>query len=440
MGSEVHRFAVLVTDVAAFQPPVEPVPVCAGADRAGAVDVGVGPGEQDRGPVGPPFPVAFPLPGDEFLQFFVDGDEGLAFHLPVVVAEIGGAVGVADDAAGGDGGGIGDPQPAADQDQGDQPVGRVVLPFQIRGVLDLGHDVPGKCPRKPLSGTGVVLGEDHGGRGQRGVPLVAADVAQERGYLPDVVPVRAPAGHRRGQVGEVALEQVPADVAGAGDASGGEESRYPGECPDAAVAGLRFQAGAQPPPRPPFGQVFQPWLADSGEPQGGAPGADAQAADVPGVAGVLVVPASALGEGGDLAVSVGQQCDRVPAPGGPGRACSPPVPLAAVEERGCPAAGQPADHGPHGGGLGLDHVVVAPALQGVLHFQAQPVGQRGQVCLFPLAGRLIAIADERARVRAALPLPLPVVGVAQGSPRVRPQLAVADPAGGLPGTGNDSRL
>src|SRR5205807_2857881 len=136
-------------------------------------------------------------------------------------------------------------------------------------------------------------------------PPVAADVAQERGYLPDVVPVRSPSGHCRGQVGKVALEQVPADAAGAGDARGGEESRYPGECPDAAVAGLGFQPSAQPPPCPPFGQVFEPWLADSGEPQGRAPGTDAQAAHVPGVTRVLVLPALTLGEGGDLSVSVG---------------------------------------------------------------------------------------------------------------------------------------
>jgi len=238
---------------------------------------------------------------------------------------------------------------------------------------------------------------------------------------------------------EVALEYVPADAAGAGGACGGEEPREPGERPDAAVAGLRLQAGAQPPSRPPFGQVLEPLLADAGELQGGALGDNSKAAHVPGVAGVLIVPAGALGDGGDLAVRVDQQRDRVLAPHGMKRAGGPPVLLAAAEQRGLPAAGEPADHGPDSGGLGPDHVVVVPALQGVLDFQPQPVGQRGQVRPFPAVGGLIVTGGEFLQVRAAELLPPPVVGVAQGGPWVRPQLAVADPAGSLPGIGDGGR-
>ena len=125
----------------------------------------------------------------------------------------------------------------------------------------------------------------------------------------------------------------------------------------------------------------------------------------------------------------------MPAPGGGG----PPACLAAVEQRGRPAAGQPAGHGPHGARPDLGRVVVVPALQGVLHLQPQPVRQRGQVRPFPAAGGLLALRGELRRVRAACPLPAPPVGIAQDGAGLGPQLAVADRAGFLPGAGNDGR-
>ena len=60
------------------------------------------------------------LPGDLLVEFLVDGDQRLAFHLVVEVAQVGGAVGVADDAVAGEPPASPDPQAAADQDQGDQ--------------------------------------------------------------------------------------------------------------------------------------------------------------------------------------------------------------------------------------------------------------------------------------------------------------------------------
>jgi hypothetical protein len=45
------------------------------------------------------------LLADLAVQFVVDGDEGLAFHLGVVVAQVGGAVGVGDHAVEGQPGG-----------------------------------------------------------------------------------------------------------------------------------------------------------------------------------------------------------------------------------------------------------------------------------------------------------------------------------------------
>jgi hypothetical protein len=66
------------------------------------------------------------LVGDLLAELVVDGHQGLALHLVVEVLQVGGAVGVEDDAVTGQLEGVGDPQSAADQDDGDEPVGGVV--------------------------------------------------------------------------------------------------------------------------------------------------------------------------------------------------------------------------------------------------------------------------------------------------------------------------
>lgn len=48
------------------------------------------------------------LRGDLVLDFLVDRDQGFAFHLPVEVAHVGGAVGVPDDAVEGQVAGVAD--------------------------------------------------------------------------------------------------------------------------------------------------------------------------------------------------------------------------------------------------------------------------------------------------------------------------------------------
>ena len=159
-----------------------------------------------------------------------------------------------------------------------------------------------------------------------------------------------------------------------------QERGEPGDGVHAAVAGGRRQPARQPPPGPPLGQVLQPRLADRGELQGDdVGGVDAQAAQLPGVAGVLVVPALSLRQRGDLAAGVDQQRGRLPGLGGIGPAGLPPGLLAAVEQRDGSAGGQPPDQGPDRGRLGLQRGLVPPALQGVLHLQPQLRGQRGQV-------------------------------------------------------------
>jgi hypothetical protein len=58
---------------------------------------------------------------DLLVEFLVDGDERFALHLVVEVAQVGCPVGVTDDALQPDLGGVSDPEPAAQQDQGEQP-------------------------------------------------------------------------------------------------------------------------------------------------------------------------------------------------------------------------------------------------------------------------------------------------------------------------------
>jgi hypothetical protein len=97
------------------------------------------------------------------VELFVDRDQGLAFHLVVVVAQVGGAVGVGDHAVPGQAQRVGDPQTGPDQDQGDQPVGRVGEPREVGGVLDLGHHLLGQRAGRPLGAAGEVVGEHQRG-------------------------------------------------------------------------------------------------------------------------------------------------------------------------------------------------------------------------------------------------------------------------------------
>jgi hypothetical protein len=180
MGGEMDWLSVLVADVAVCQPAVEGSPVGGAADRQGSGQVRLRPGEQHRGAVRPLEADAVVLGADHGAELVVDGHEGLAFHLGVAVAQVRGAGGVGDDAVPGQRDGAGDPQPAADQYHGDQPVGGVAPAAEVRGVLDLGHHMGGDRPGKPLAELGVVLViEDRGGGQGAVVPVVPAGVPEE---------------------------------------------------------------------------------------------------------------------------------------------------------------------------------------------------------------------------------------------------------------------
>jgi len=99
-GGQVDRLPVLVADIAVFQPAVERPAVGVAGDGPASVEVAGLAGEQHRGARGEALQHPLLLLADQPEEFVVDGDEGLAFHLlGVVVAQVGGAVGVGDRAA-----------------------------------------------------------------------------------------------------------------------------------------------------------------------------------------------------------------------------------------------------------------------------------------------------------------------------------------------------
>jgi hypothetical protein len=98
MRREMHSVAVFVADVAGIEPALQGHPIGRGADRVVPVDVLGGAGEQDPCTARPVIGVAAPLMADGVGEFGVDGDQGVAVHLVVEVAQIGGAVGVGGDA------------------------------------------------------------------------------------------------------------------------------------------------------------------------------------------------------------------------------------------------------------------------------------------------------------------------------------------------------
>ena len=139
---------------------------------------GVPAGQRSRGAVA--------VFGDQLAQLLVDRHQRVAFHLVVDVAQIRRALGVGDDAVAAQPQRVGDPQPAAHQDDRDQPVGRVGESGEVVRMLELGHDMFGQRPRQPFFAFRVVLGEEHRVCGKCCVPTVLADRGEEPVEQPDV--------------------------------------------------------------------------------------------------------------------------------------------------------------------------------------------------------------------------------------------------------------
>ena len=254
-----------------------------------------------------------------------------------------------------------------------------------------------------------------------------ADRGEEQAGHADVGAVLGPAGHGGMEAGEVALEHGPADAVRAGDAAGVQEGSEPGQDaqrPD--TAGFQPEAGAQPPSDPAFSQVLELLLGDPGEVQD-IPALEAEAVHLPGVAGILGVPAAALGQVGDLPAGPGQQRDRV-ALLLPERI--PPFLLGPVQQRGRPAGGQEPDHDHHDERRGLARPLVAPPLERVLNLQLQLRGQAVHEDAL-IDGDRVGIeipGGEAARFGPAVDFPRGTVALAEPDITLGPQAAEPDQA------------
>lgn len=125
MRGQTHGLAVFVADIAASQPSIERSPVGGAAHRGPPVGVLRRPRKQDSHGRAQVASDTCLLLDDDLVQFLIDGDQRLTFHLVVEVAQVGSAFRVGDDAVVRQTQRIGDPKSAADQDEGDQPVGGV---------------------------------------------------------------------------------------------------------------------------------------------------------------------------------------------------------------------------------------------------------------------------------------------------------------------------
>ena len=290
----------------------------------------------------------------------------------------------------------------------------------------------GERPRQLLGLPGVVLGIEHRAAGEGEIPAVLADRAEEDVERADVPRVLLPPAEFLVQISEVAFQQRPVHAGQAvrGDARGGEEGGEPLDHADRRAGVADAHPGAQPPPDPAFGQVPQPRLGDLPEVQDGSAFGDAQVPRPPPVPGELQVPAGAERELLHAAVCVESERaqPRRSLPGA--RAEAGPVVLGAVQQGAHAGRGQVPREPVHPHRHELRSGLIPAALQGVLHFQAQPAGQALQVDVLMPGTRIPARGDELLHVGPAAPVPALVVAVAEHRGRLGPQGAVGDPAGG----------
>ena len=183
----------------------------------------------------------------------------------------------------------------------------------------------------------------------------------------------------------------------------GQERREPGDRQDRApAAGFQAKTAGRTQPDKAFSQLPQPGLGNTGEPQTPV-SFEAEPVHAPDVTIVFAVPAVALGEVGDDAVSEHQQ------PAGVGVQLARPLPPAGfvVVEQRAHLGGDQQPHHPADDGRGdLAAALVVAALQRVLHLQPQRRRQRPQTdgLVGGQASRDEPVG-ELSRVRAAVAAP-----------------------------------
>ena len=303
MRGQMDRLAVFVTDIAGLQPALHPGPVGVRRERLPPVNVGSGSGEQVGVPLREAVQHSALLGTDLGFEFLVDGDGGLPFHLGVVVAQVGSTLAVVEQTVEGQVGGGGDPQPAADEDQGDQTTLGIGPAVEVGGLLDLGHDVLGQVAGDALPASWEVSREEHRSGGQCVVPAVLPDGLEEQVQTTDPALVGARPAGLVGQPGQEALQQRPVDAGQPGDVRGHgrEELAELGERLDVAERCRDVESRCQPQPHPAFAEFLQPRLGELGEPQAtawpGAAGAVLEAgklAQTPDISRIFDLPADAV--------------------------------------------------------------------------------------------------------------------------------------------------
>ena len=296
---------VLVTNIAAGQPASQHAPVGVSRQRPGAARVGLGTGEQVGVTAGPAAGDPALLGADVSFEFLVDGNGGLTPHLGVVVPQVGGALAVVDEAVELQRAGVAGAQPAPDQDQGDEPGGRIGPAAEAGGALHLGHDVLGQVAGEPWRTRRAVAGEERGGCRQRVVPAVLADRQEET--LQGADPASFGGGTARPgcQPSQVAFQERPVDASqGAhGGCGSGQELAELRQRLNAGHRGRGAEPRAQPEPHPPLAEFPQPRLGNPVKAQAAAGGRTAavereagQPGQPPDVPRVLGFPADAIAQ------------------------------------------------------------------------------------------------------------------------------------------------
>jgi hypothetical protein len=236
VGLNADGLTALIANIAGLQPPFELRPVGGVGVVALPVAIGLLGREQVRTrAVWPLVEHPLLLGVDVGFDLLVDRYEGLAFHLVVVVAQIGGAVGVADDAIAGQCERVADAQPAPDQDDRDQTRGRVVPPGEVVGMFDLGHDVFGQGPGQLLWPLGVVLRVEHHPR-REVCPAVQPDGLEEGAGQVDDRAAAARVVDTGLQLGQVVFQDVAGELFERADSDVGlgQEGPEPGDAGGAA--------------------------------------------------------------------------------------------------------------------------------------------------------------------------------------------------------------
>ena len=301
---------------------------------------------------------------------------------------------------------------------------------EVGGLLDLGHDVGGEAAGKPGAAGREVFGVDRRGGRQRVVPAVPADRLQEAAQPADVMGMAHLAAHFRLQDGQVALQQ---------------RAGHAGQARQAARAGRRARRRTGSPPGPgsrpcwrdsPVASCQRVYLLASSRSQGWGIPAKLMVASgwsMPRLRsrqmsrGYSVSQPAPKASASTAAARV--EDERAPAVPLSRRVRARPPVFGLLQQGGRARGGQDRDERVTLPGRQSRVLLIAAALQHVLHLQPEPGGQLPQVDVLLAGSRVLAGGGELIDTGTPVVLPAGVVAVAEHRRAAGPQGAVADPAG-----------